>query len=529
MTDRVYDAVVIGSGFGGSVAALRLSEKGYRVAVLEQGRRVAPQDMQRAAKSLPALFWLPGLGWQGFFTQSIYQHVTIVGGVGVGGGSLVYAAVLLEPGPAFFADPAWSVTGLDWVAELRPHYQTAARMLGRTTCPIFDTMDRDLQKTARALQAEDSFSATPLGIFFDRPGETVDDPFFEGKGPARMGCQACGECLTGCPHNAKNSLDKNYLYLAEQLGAVVLPEHKATLIQPADGGYRIESVNPLKKDQTYAPIRAKLVILAAGVLGTLELLFRSRQHPAGLKQISSRLGDVVRTNSEAVVGVLSADPEADFSHGPTISSHFYLGGHTHITQNRFPEGYGFMKSYASPLIDDPNPLNRAGKVLWSMLTHPLQTVQSMVAKDWHRRYAVMTVMQHADNQLAFRYRNGWPGAGLYSQRPTGQPSATTYLPEANLAARTFAAQTGGTAQNNLLESLFNMSVTAHILGGCRIAGTREEGVIDSNHQVFGYPGLYVMDGSAIPANVGVNPSLTITALAERAVSLIPSLTEGSTT
>jgi len=520
MSELVYDVVVIGSGFGGSVAALRLSEKGYRVAVLEQGRRVSPHDMQRAAKSLPALFWLPGLGWKGFFTQSIFQHATIVGGVGVGGGSLVYAAVLLEPGQAFFTDPAWSGTGLDWAAELRPHYQTAARMLGRTVCPSFGTMDSNLQKTAQALQAGDSFGSTPLGIFFDQPGKTVPDPFFDGKGPERTGCQTCGECLTGCPHNAKNSLDKNYLYLAEQLGAVVLPEHKASLILPVNDGYRIETLNPLNKADRQAPIRARLVVLAAGVLGTLELLFRSQQQPGGLNRISPRLGDVVRTNSEAVVGVLSADPQADFSQGPTISSHFYLGGQTHITQNRFPEGYSFMKTYASPLVDDPNPLRRAAKVLWEMLTHPLRSLQALTAKNWHRRYSVMTVMQHADNQLAFRPLRGLLGGGLRSQRPAGKSAATTYLPEANLAARTFAEQSGGAAQNNLLESLFNMSVTAHILGGCRIAGGPEEGVIDSSHQVFGYPGLYVMDGSAIPANVGVNPSLTITAMAERAVSLI---------
>lgn len=519
-----YDVIVIGSGFGGSVAALRLSEKGYRVAVLEQGRRIDKQDMQRAAKSLRRLFWMPGLGWQGFFTQRFFRHVNVVGGVGVGGGSLVYAAVLLEPEPAFFADPAWSDLGIDWQAELEPHYATAARLLGRTPAPAFTQMDEYLRQTARAMGAEDTFGPAPLGIYFGSPGVTVLDPYFAGQGPTRTGCVQCGACLSGCAYNAKNTLDQNYLYLAEARGAEVLPRHKATRIRPLPGGgYQVEAINPLNPERKYRPLKARRVVLAAGVLGTLELLFRCRDEHRSLPELSPRLGENVRTNSEAVVGVLSSRRDEDLSQGPTISSHFYAGEHTHITQNRFPRGFSFMKWYNGPLVDDERPLRRALKGLWAFLRHPLQATASWRARNWYKRISALTVMQHLDNRLTFRWGRG-PFTlfrkGLQS-RPVAGQRAPTYLPVANQAARLFAQASGGLPGNSLLESLLDMSVTAHILGGCAIGKDRESGVIDVNQEVFGYPGLYVVDGSALPANIGVNPALTITALAERAMSRIP--------
>ena len=314
-----FDVLVIGSGFGGSVAALRLSQKGYRVGVLEQGRRIQPQDMEQANRSLKSLFWMPSLGLKGFFTQTFFQHVNIVGGVGVGGGSLVYAAVLLEPGPAFFHDPAWNNLSIDWQAELEPYYQMAATMLGRIPCPISGLMDEYLRITAHALGVEDRFSPVPLGIYFGQAGVTQSDPYFGGNGPARTGCEASGACLTGCAHNAKNSLDLNYLYLAEALGAQVLPERKVTLIRPlhsVDGapqGYELSMVNPLNPRQSYPSLQAGKVIIAAGVLGTLNLLFRCRDVAKTLPDISPRLGQTVRTNSEAIVGILSKDPDKDLN------------------------------------------------------------------------------------------------------------------------------------------------------------------------------------------------------------------------
>jgi cholesterol oxidase len=349
MTPFDYDAIVIGSGFGGSVAALRLSEKGYRVAVLEQGRRFDRSEMEKTTLSIRELFWMPGLGLRGLFTQRFFQHVNIVGGVGVGGGSLVYAAVLLEPKTAFYNDTAWSNLGIDWEAELQPHFRTAARMLGRTTCPTNHLQDHWLQQTAIEMGAGDTFSPVALGIYFGAPEESPD-PYFGGEGPRRSGCVECGGCLAGCAYDAKNTLDKNYLYLAEKLGAQILKLHKATLIRPIEGGYQVEWIHPLEKHEQCPPLTASKVVLSAGVLGTLELLFRCRE-AGSLPQLSLILGQRVRTNSEAITAVLSRQADIDLSHGPAISSDFHPNSYTHITQNRVPPSYWFMKLYANPLAD----------------------------------------------------------------------------------------------------------------------------------------------------------------------------------
>lgn len=517
-----YDVIVIGSGFGGSVAACRLSRKGYRVAVLEQGRRFEKEDLQKASQSMRDLFWMPVLGLKGMFTQRFYKHVNIVGGVGVGGGSLVYAAVLLEPKPAFYRDPAWANLGINWEAELQPHYAEAAQMLGRTTCPTAHIQDRWLEQTAEAMGVKQSHSPVQLGIYFG-PEQEAPDPYFGGEGPPRCGCIQCGACLAACPHDAKNTLDKNYLYLAEKMGAQILHERKATLIRPVSGGYQVEMVHPLEKSRTYTPLTSPSVVLAGGVLGTLELLFRSRELGA-LANLSPMLGKRVRTNSEAITAVLSRDEAIDLSKGPAISSDFHANEYTHITQNRVPPSYWFMKLYASPLVDGAKPVRRALKTLAIYILHPLESTASLRVRDnWHKRITLISTMQNLDNQIAFTWgRSLFSGfkAGLQSQRVEGRRSPV-YIPEANKAARTFARVSGGIPHNSLIESLLNMSVTAHILGGCTIGANAEQGVIDTSHQVFGYPGLYVVDGSAVSANVGVNPSLTITALAERAMSLLP--------
>ncbi len=469
---------------------------------------------------------MPGLGMKGIFTQRFFRHVNVAGGVGVGGGSLVYAAVLLEPKKAFYQDPAWAGMGIDWEKELNPHYQTATRMLGRVTCPIVHTQDEWLRQTAAAMGADASYGRVPLGIYFG-PQEDVLDPFFDGEGPARHGCILCGACMAGCPHNSKNTLDKNYLYLAEKKGAKILPRRKAVLIRPVDGGYQVETVDPLDpKGQGYPPLKARKVVLAAGVLGTLELLFRC-QRAATLTNLSPMLGQRVRTNSEAITAVLSQDKDIDLTKGPAISSDFHANEYTHITQNRVPPSYWFMKLYSSPLVDGANPWLRALKALGMFISHPLQSTASFrVRKDWHKRVTLITTMQNRDNQMAFTWgRNLFTGfkPGLCSQLVAG-PRTPTYIREANQATRSFAQASGGIPANSLIESVMNMSVTAHILGGCPIGTSPEEegshaGVIDASHEVYGHPGLYVVDGSAIPANVGVNPSLTITALAERAMSL----------
>ncbi len=517
-----YDVIVVGSGFGGSVSALRLSEKRYRVAILEMGRRISQDDLREANKSPLSLFWMPGLGLKGFFTQRFFKHVNIVGGVGVGGGSLVYAAVLLEPSDLFYQDSTWSHLGIDWQTELKPHYKTASHMLGVTPCPTRHIQDEYLQQTADKLNVGDTYGPAPLGIYFGPAGERVPDPYFNGAGPLRVGCTSCGACLGGCEPGAKNSLDLNYLYLAEKSGVEILPLRKATLIRRVEGGYQVHMVHPLNRGHHYKPLQAKKVILAAGVLGTLELLFRCRE-VGTLPELSTKLGQRVRTNSEAIVGVLSRDPDIDLSQGPAISTDFYLNNYTHVTQNRLPPSYWFMKLYSGPLVDGGHPFRRSIKTLWSFLRHPLIATASLRVRDnWHKRISLLSIMQNLDNQMAFTW-----GRGFFSGYRVGLQSATTsgkstpaYIPEANRAARTFAQVSDGIPHNSLIESLFNMSVTAHILGGCVIGANPNEGVIDPAHQVYGYPGLYVVDGAAIPANVGVNPSLTITAMAERAMSLI---------
>jgi cholesterol oxidase len=519
-----YDVIIIGSGFGGSVPALRLSEKGYRVAVLEQGRRVSPDDMRAADRSIRKLFWAPQIGFRGFFVQHFFKHVGIVGGVGVGGGSLVYAAVLLKPGNAFFEDRAWANLGIDWKDELSTHFDTAAAMLGRTLNPDHGKMDGWLQATAEAMGVGDTFGPVPQGIYFGEAGKTKTDPFFDGAGPERMGCTRCGGCLTGCSDGSKNSLDKNYLSLAEKLGATILPERKVASIRPLQGGgYEVQTVNPLRRGEAHPTIRAQRVIVAAGVVGTLDLLFKCRDELRTLPEISPRLGDVVRTNSEAIVAALSPNPDDDLTHGAAISSHFYANGHTHITQNRFPPGYDFMRWYMGPLTDGTKSLSRALRTVAKLLLHPAKTLRTLFARNWHKRITVLTVMQNLDSQIAFRRgrRLFWPFRPMLHSSAGAGGGTPAYIPEANQAARKLAEHIGGTPHNNVLESVGNASVTAHILGGCAIAAGPEAGVIDINHEVFGYPGLFVTDASAIPANVGVNPALTITALAERFSARFP--------
>lgn len=523
-----YDYVVIGSGFGGSVSALRLSQKGYCVAVIEQGGQVTSADMEEASTSLRRLLWAPPLGLGGFFMQPLYRHIGILGGIGVGGGSIVYAAVLLRPKGAFYREGSWSSMGVPWEKELAPHYATAEKMLGVQVNPAQSEMDEMLRKTADAMGAGKTWGAIRNGIYFGETKVMKPDPYFGGDGPARVGCHLCGECLTGCPHGAKNTLDKNYLYLAQKCGAEVLPNRKAVNIVPLPGGgYEIRMKDP-RGGRKYPPIQCGKVVLAGGVLGTLELLFRCRDVTKTLPGISRELGKVVRTNSEAIVGIMSPDPDLDLTKGTTISSDFYPDDHTHITQNRFPRGYSFMRFYFGPLVDNARPVARSLISLWKIIAHPLDFFRVMFARNWHKRITVFTVMQHLDNQVAFKYGRTlmtlFLTRRLKSKRIRGK-EAPTNLSIANRAAEVFARVNGGTPLNNTVESVGNLSVTAHILGGCHMGTSKENGVIDSSHRLLGYPDILVIDGSAISANVGVNPSLTITALAERAMGLIP-LKEG---
>ena len=519
-----YDFLIVGSGFGGSVSAHRLTEKGYRVAVVEQGRRITPEDIEAADADSKKLMWMPGLKMDGYFYQRFFRHISIVGGIGVGGGSIVFAAVLLRPKKAFYQHSGWSNLGVDWEAELAPHYDIAEKMLGRVKNPIFEKQDEYLKKTAEEMGRGHTFGPTYNGVFFGTPGVSVSDPFFDGEGPDRAGCQLCGDCLSGCGKNAKNSLDRNYLYLAEKNGAEVLPERKVSRIVPVEsGGYALEMKHPIKKNKTYPTLKAKKVIVSGGVLGSLELLFESRDVAATLPKISRSLGNGVRTNSEAFSIVLSRDINEDLTRGNAITSEFYPDDATHITQNRFPEAYSMMKKQGVLMVDDHVPWRRALKTFGAMMIHPRDSTAMWFAKNWRQRLTVFTVMQHLDNQISFSYGRSLfsPHKSTLKSRRVKGKEAPSYIPIGNEAGRVYARISNGIPLNSVMESVGNLTTTSHILGGCNIGADSSQGVVDTDLNVFGYPGLYVVDGSVIPANVGVNPSLTITALAERAMSRIP--------
>lgn len=505
-----FDAAVVGSGFGGAVSALRLAERGLSVVVLEQGRRHTPADLLAARRDPRKLVWAPALGLRGFLWQRALRHIGLIGASGLGGGSIVWGAVLLRPDRAFFEDPAWA--GLrDWRAELAPHFDSAERMLGKVTCPTSGEMDDLMRAAAVAVGAEDSFGPVPLGIYFgEGPGSEHPDPFFGGAGPARRGCVMCGGCLSGCPYGSKNSLDLNYLHLAVRHGADIRVEHRVTGIRPVPGGgYELAVAGR-------PPVEAGQVVLAGGVLGTLELLFRCRETLGTLPHVSPMLGRRVRTNSEALTAVLKDDPRADLTRGPSLSSHFNPDEHTHVTQNRYVGGW-HLRFQLGPLVDGHRPGARALATLLAIARHPVAHARVVAARGFERRLTALTVMQSVESELTLELRRPrlapWRRA-LRSRAVTGSESPS-YLPVANEVTRAFARAAGGRPLNLLVESVGGRSVTAHILGGAVMGTSSEDGVISAGHEVFGHPGLYVADASAIPANLGVNPSLTITAMAER--------------
>jgi cholesterol oxidase len=530
MNNDTFDFVIVGSGFGGSVAALRLTEKGYRVLVLERGKRFRDEDFPKTNWNVRKFVWLPLLRCFGIMQFTTLKGVLVLHGSGVGGGSLVYANVLMEPDDRLFDAPSWRDLA-DWRAALRPHYATARRMLGVTTNPRLWPADAALKAIAGELGRDATFRATEVGVFFGEPGQTVPDPFFDGEGPPRAGCTHCGGCMVGCRYNAKNTLVKNYLYLTERGGAQVRAEAAAHVIRPLPEGqpdgaryevcyHRSTALLPGRERR----VRARNVVLAAGVLGTLRLLFHCRDVARTLPHLSPRLGEMVRTNSEALLGVTSRDGTTDYSEGVAITSIFQADDVTQIEPVRYPDGSSFIKLLAAPVIEAGD---RAGvrllKTVGTVLRHPLDFLRTVVFPGWARRTTILLVMQTADNVMRLR-----PGRSLYTGFRRGlvaEHDATNtihaQIPIGNRVARLLAHRTNGVPQSPLHESLLNMPTTAHILGGCPFGRSADEGVIDAQCKVFNYPGLYVVDGSILPANPGVNPSLTITALAEYAMSHVP--------
>lgn len=515
-----YDVVVVGSGFGGSVAALRLVEKGYRVGVVEAGRRFDESTFPKTSWQVRRFLWAPRLGCYGIQRISLLRNVVALSGAGVGGGSLVYANTLYEPAPEFFDDPQWARLA-DWRDELAPYYARARRMLGVTPNPVLTPADLAMRRVAEELGVADTFGPTPVGVFFGAPGVEVPDPYFGGAGPARRGCLHCGSCMTGCRHGAKNMLTKNYLFLAEQAGAQVLPLTTVTALAPRRGGGW--SLTVQRSDRWVRRERCELtaeqVVLAAGALGTQRLLHRMRD--AGrLPHLSPRLGELTRTNSEAILGARSRRRDVDFSQGVAITSSFHPDAHTHVEPVRYGRGSNLM-GLLQTLLTDPDP-RRPRPLVWlrEARRHPRTLLRTLWLRHWSEQTVIALVMQSLDNSLTAYGRRGRFGRWrLTTRQGHGAPNPVS-IPVATDVARRLAQAIDGDPGGSWGE-VADIPMTAHIIGGCPIGADPASGVVDPWHRVFGYPGLHVVDGSAVPANLGVNPSLTITALAERALACWP--------
>ena len=531
--NQTYDYVIIGSGFGGSVSAMRLAEKGYSVLVLERGKRFEDHDFAESNWAFWKYLYNPALRSFGIFQMSLLNGMLILHGAGVGGGSLGYANVLMKPDDKLFNAPAWRDLA-DWKSTLAPHYETAQRMLGAVTNPMLTEADDHLRQVAADLEVEDTFIPTDVGVLFGdlgAEGQPVGDPFFQGHGPERNTCQYCGGCLVGCRHNAKNTLPKNYLYFAEQWGVQVQAEAKVDDIrpleseQPDQARYEVSYYNPTRLiPDPGKTVRARNVILAAGVMGTLKLLFRCRDVVGSLPDLSHRLGNMVRTNSEALTGATAYQNGRDYSNGIAISSIFKADEVTHIEPVRYPSKSGLIRLLAWPLIDSDQPtIKRWGQLIKRVITRPQDIFASLFMPKWSERTTILLIMQTEDNMVNVQLgRNAWT---LFRRdlvfEKGHKDSIPTKIEIGHVITKMIAKSMQAAPVGSVAETLLGMPTTAHIRGGCPIGRSPKEGVIDLDFQVFNYPGLYVVDGSVMPANPGINPSLTITALAEYAMSRVP--------
>ncbi len=519
-----YDYVIIGSGFGGSVSALRLAEKGYKVLVLEMGKRWTKDEFAKTNWDLPRFLWKPKLGMRGILQLTVLSDVFFLHGAGVGGGSLVYANTLIEPPKEAFADPQW-VT-VNWQKELVPHYDEARRMLGAIESPVIVETDRLLKQVATDMGYGDTFHPHAVGVYFGEAGKKAPDPYFGGEGPERTGCTMCGGCMVGCRVGAKNTLDQNYLYLAEKRGVTIQPLSRVTNIRPLDVGGSTGYELSVERGAGFFPFKEKIrtrgVVVSAGSFGTVDLLMRSKD--AGtMPRISEKLGDFVRTNSEALVGVKALSSDVDHSRGIAITSGAFVDKDTHVEVCRYPAGSDAMSLLSTVLVDDGPGVPRWLRWIGQILRHPLQFLHTTVPFGWAKRSAILLVMQPVNNYLRYRLRRSrlWPFSKRLDTALVGGQKVPVYLPQANEVAKRMAEKMGGVAQSGVLEVVFGKATTAHILGGCPIGDSETTGVVDTNHRLYGYENFYVVDGSVIPANLGVNPSLTITAMSERAMALVP--------
>ena len=521
MTSTHYDVLIIGSGFGGSVTAMRLAEKGYRVGVLEAGKRYDTDDLPASSWDTRRFIWAPRLGCFGIQRIHLLRDVVILAGAGVGGGSLNYANTLYQPPAPFFNDPQWAhIT--DWHAELDPHYRTARQMLGVTQNPHVTPSDEVLREVARDMGVEHTFTLTPVGVFFGEPGKEVPDPFFGGAGPRRTGCTQCGSCMTGCRVGAKNTLDKNNLYFAEKLGAELHPLTTVVDVRPRRGsGYVVDAVRTgrsVRRRRNRQSFTANQVVFAAGTYNTQKLLHRLKA-TGSLPNISDRLGTLTRTNSESILGAKSRDPSSDFTRGVAITSSIHPDEFTHIEPVRYGKGSNAMSLLQTALTDGDGRGPRWWRWLRTIATQPSHLTW-FSPRRWSERTVILLVMQTLDNSITVRSKRNLLGRHTITSGPGHGAPNPTWIPVGNEATRRVAEKINGVAGGSTGE-IANIPMTAHFIGGCAIGDTPDTGVIDPYHRLYGHDGIFVVDGSSISANLGVNPSLTITAQAERAASLWP--------
>ncbi len=511
-----YDYIIIGSGFGGSVSALRLSEKGYKVLVIEKGKWYKEKDFPKTNWNLPKWLWLPAFRFFGIMKLTIFRHVAVLSGTGVGGGSLVYANTLPVPKVAFYKTGTWAKLG-DWENKLKPFYELAYKMLGATKNQgLFDS-DNALKQLAEKDGISEKFDSTKVAVYFGEPGKEVEDPYFDGEGPSRVGCNFCGGCMTGCRFGAKNTLDKNYLYLAQKKGAEILAENEVVDVKPlTQGGYEVTMQSSTSFFKRKKNLQSKGVVFAGGVMGTMGLLLRLKKS-GSLPNISERLGNDIRTNNETLVSVSTQKKELDMSKGLAIGSILHTDENTHLEICRYSKGSDFWKLLHVPFAHGTNTFTRLANMMGRIIRYPISYFKIYWTQSWSKKTVVLLFMQTLDSTLKFSLS---PLGNMRSQVSTGKAPSPD-IPESRELTKKYAELVDGKPSAFNLEILAGIPSTAHILGGAVMGANPEEGVINEKNEVFGYENMYVIDGSMISANPGVNPSLSITAIAEHAMSLIP--------